>query len=352
MGFKPPHHRNQKFGVDKLTETLYVTGVVIANGIADSDGDLLTKKDIKTIFTKYLKRDTDTMHTNISNDGVDVLANWISESETIVDGQNVPSGSWLATFKITNPKLINCIQTGKLTGLSLGSVSEEAMTPKYWFVNKSMNYRDLNSIEEVIPLFISFVDRPANQFRFEVMEYDAYINKSNKKTDGVMMTENNEEMVSVSTIAKIKELFISKAEEEPVTEETVDEPSADDKVTALFEKLDLIIEQNSQILESIQKAEEEDEEVEESVDEEEEIEKAEEETDEAVTEESTEEVEIEKSEEIEEPVETEEEDDVVETEEVEIEKRETNMVENQITESVSDFYGKTGRDAFGRKIKR
>ena len=77
-----------------ITEALIVNGVIIANGVADSDGDVLTKKDIKTIFMKY-QRDTDTMHTNIKNYGVEVFASWISEIDTTIAGKVVPAGSWL-----------------------------------------------------------------------------------------------------------------------------------------------------------------------------------------------------------------------------------------------------------------
>ena len=55
----------------------YVTGVILANGVEDTHGDILSKTDIKKIFVKYLKHDTNTMHSYIRNDGVDLLANWI-----------------------------------------------------------------------------------------------------------------------------------------------------------------------------------------------------------------------------------------------------------------------------------
>lgn len=341
-----------------MTETLIVNGVVIANGIADSDGDILDKKDIKTIFMKY-QRDTDTMHTSIKNDGVEVFASWISEVDTIIKGQNVPAGSWLATFKITNPNLIQCIENGKLQGLSLGSVSEKAMTPKYWFINKSLNYRDIKNIEEVIPLFISFVDKPANQYGFDVMTYDAYINKNEK--DVKMTGENQEAMIPVSALDKLRDFFtITKAEgdEAPVDEATVEETTADETVTALFEKLDMIIEQNNQILEAINKADSEEEE---PVDEEEEIEKADSEDEESSKEKEDEEVEKADSEsekkdeasEDDEKIEKSETEEETETEDdTHIDKRQTNMIENQNRNDNSTFYQKTGRDHLGRKIRK
>ena len=123
--------------MDKAT---YITGVVIANGIPDSDGDCLEKADIKKIFTKYLDRATDVMHTRIKNEGVEVLANWITESDTELNGKIVPAGSWMATFAITNEELLSSIREGNITGLSLGSVSEDAMTKKYWFINMVIIY--------------------------------------------------------------------------------------------------------------------------------------------------------------------------------------------------------------------
>ena len=336
-----------------MTEALIVNGVIIANGVQDSDGDVLTKKDIKTIFTKY-QRDTDTMHTNIKNSGVEVFASWISEVDCEISGKVVPAGSWLATLKVTNDKLIQCIKQGKLNGFSLGSVSEKAFTPKYWFINKSLNYRDIKDIEEVIPLYISFVDKPANQYDFEVMSYDAYINKNEKDVEEMTEIEKEKEMISVSALERIKGLFVTKSEEavekaeegEVITEET----STDETVTALFEKLDTIIEQNKQILEGISKAEElsEDEEIEkaeeetETKEEDESVEKAEEETDASSEEEKDEEIEKE---------ETSEENNTEEDDDVSIDKRETNMIENQNSEPVQTFYQKTNRDSFGRKIR-
>ena len=338
-----------------MSETIYVTGVVIANGVKDSDGDVLDKKDIKTILTKYLNKDTDTMHTNIRNAGVDFIENKISEVDTVIAGQTVPAGSWIATVKVTNPKLVECIQEGKLRGFSLGSVSEEAMTPKYWFINKSMNYRDLESIEEVIPLFVSFVDYPANQFDFEWMEYETYINKSNKSVD--TMTEKKEDMIPVSFVEKLMDkLSITKSEKEETEEiekadETVEttETSTDETVSALFEKLDTIIAQNEKILEGLNKAEEDnDEEIEKADDEESEADaETEEEEENKKSEENSEEDDpsIKKSETTEEETSEDEDDDLS------IEKRQTHKFENQSTEVHSDFYSKTGRDSFGRKLR-
>ena len=352
-----------------LSETKYITGVIIANGIPDSDGDVLTKKDIKIISTKYRDRLTDVMHSRIKNEGVDVIHDWISETETRINGQLVPAGSWLADFAVSNTEILKAIDENELRGLSLGSVSEDALTRKTWFINKRMTYSDLKSMEEVIPLFISFVDKPANGFTFEVNEYEVFINKradtgdneanerdTMSKEEKVEINKNEEAMVPTSFVEKLLDKFtINKAEEtEPIVEETVEEPAVDepaeDLATQLLGKFDAIlanqekiIEQNDAILAGLNKEEATEEE-------EEEIEKAEEEEEEEVVEETPVETDEEEVDKAEEDETTEEENS---EEEDGINKRETGMPAdiNKNQAPKKTFYQRTGRDALGRKIK-
>ena len=317
---------------------IYCTGVVIANGIPDSDGDVLDKKQIKQIFTKYT-HETDTMHTYIKNEGVDVIENWITETPTKIGGKSVPAGSWLATTKISNPEIINSIQEGRLNAYSLGSVPKEAYTEKYWFINKSMNYSDVSDIENIQPLFISFVDKGANGYIFEVYTYDAYINKNEKNEDSTMSEEakieNKEEMVSLSALEKIRDIFgISKAETETKEEDAeppADEPADDEKDITNKELLDSISEEVTKgVVNGLTEfANQNKKEAEEEKPKEEE----------APT--------IDKSE-------TKEEKPVETVEDVKINKRETKKEEEVVStpNTETSFYKRTGRDEFGCKIKK
>ena len=335
-----------------MNEATYITGVVIANGVPDSDGDCLDKKDIKKIFTKYLDRATDVMHTRIKNEGVEVLANWITETDTELNGKIVPAGSWMATFAITNEELLSSINDGSIQGLSLGSVSEDAMTKKYWFINKSIHYQDLDDMEEVIPLFISFVDKGANQYGLEIMDYNVYINK-NDKTGEKMTNENKSEeaMIPISALGKLRDIFSinkSETEDEERTdetdidkEETVEQPPVNEDITnkELLEKLPGAVAQavkeaineavsTTETDVAIEKADEDDEnkdDVDNTQSNEENGDKSEEET---------------------KPDETQDDD-------VDINKRQTSMTDVAVdTTSSSDFYERTGRDHLGRKIRR
>lgn len=333
------------------TKAVYVTGVVIANGVTDSEGDCLNKKDIKRIFTKYLDRATDVMHTRIKNEGVEVLANWITETDTELNGKTVPSGSWMATFAITNEELLSSIKDGSIGGISLGSVAEEAMTKKYWFINKAINYKDLDDMEEVIPLFISFVDKGANQYGLEIMDYDVYINK-NDKTGEKMTKENKSEepMIPLSAIDKLRDIFTinkretdeeeKKDESKEDKKETAEQPAPSEDITnkELLEKLPELLAQA--VKEAITEA----------------VSETEKDTD---SDKAKEDKEKKEDEDINKSKENKDEDSDKDTkseedkkDDVDINKRQSHMIENTVNPTSSpDFFKMSGRDHFGRKIR-
>lgn len=323
-----------------MSEEIYLTGAVIANGVADSDGDTLNSVEIRTIFTKYTNHLSDIQHDNIDYDGVEVLANWISENDTVIAGKTVPAKSWLATLKVTNPETIKAVQDGELTCFSLGSVSSTAKTREGWFINKRISYHDLKSIEDVIPLRISIVDEGANGFPFEIVDYLTYINKMSDK-----MTDENPRwsLKDLKEVFGLKkeiqdEVIINKAEE-PAAEPV--EPAGEEKsIDILFEKVDLLLSEIAEIKQALADNE---------------IDKAEEDEEDKPAEEKKEEdEEIEKAEETEDEEKKEEEDE----EEEKIEK-ETTIEKSTIKphdiptepETTSTFFTRTNRDALGRKIK-
>ena len=222
---------------------MYVTGVVIPNGLKHYSGDVLNKSEIKQIFTKYVNRDTDTMHSRIRNKGVNVLANWISETPTKIKDKVAPAGSWLVTLQIENEDIIENIRNGQIGGISLGSVKEDAMDSNFWFINKSIRYKDLDDIDEAVPLFISLVDKPDNMFGLEIADYNVYINK---RMEEDTMTEKKEdigledEKISIGGLSKIREMFsINKSvdAEEPPQEVKVEPKKEESDIDSKFEEL-------------------------------------------------------------------------------------------------------------------
>lgn len=330
-----------------MSEELYLTGPVIVNGIPDSDNDTLNSREIRTIFTKYTNHLSDIQHDRIDYDGVDVLANWISEDDTIINGNTIPAKSWLATVKVTDPETLTAVENGELTCFSLGSISSTGKTRRAWFIDKRISYHDLKDMEDVIPLRISLVDKGACGFPFEIEEREVYINKNmeeNKMANDETTINDTEAKFSFKEWLGIEKHFknnIDKAEETPAPAEEDATSNAEQNIQALFDRLDAIEAKIDTILNAdIEKAEEEEKEDEKATDgEETEPEKDEEEINKEDTEESSEKPE--KEEEDKEP------------EETEINKSVTNKPGDQPhTEHKSNFYANTGRDAFGRKIRR
>lgn len=317
----------------KPKNEIYVTGVVIPNGVADHENDILTKTDIKKIFTKYINQDTDTMHTRIRNHGVNVLANWISEVDRTIDGKVAPAGSWLVTLQITNEDIIQKINDGTIKGLSLGSVSDKAFNTDYWFINKSINYKDLDDAEEIVPLFISLVDLPSNMYGLEVSDYNVYIEKRMKKVDTMSNEEKIEigdEKISIGALGKIKDLFSinksveAKEPEQEVKVETKTEDNVDAKIDELSNKVDNIPEAVAEgIVKGFEKVGLMKEEPEETEPDETEVETEPEETEATETK-------------------------PVKTDEVEINKRQTTKDNDTGNPNTStNFYEMSGRDPFG-----
>ena len=156
---------------------LYVKGCVIPNGITDSQGDTLYSNDIKKIFTSFNNQDNFEIHHNdIPIQEVSLLENYISIADETIGPQVIPRGSWNVVIRVDNPDIQNGLFTGEFGGLSLNN----RIAPKCkGNLSGQVRYADIRDAECVIPLLISFVKNGANGYGLHVMDYDAYIKKSN-----------------------------------------------------------------------------------------------------------------------------------------------------------------------------
>lgn len=352
-----------------MSETMYITGVVIANGIPDSDGDVLDKKDIKTIYTKFLDQSSDILHDRIKHEKIYVLGNWITGVDVEIAGKIAPAGSWLTTLAVDNEEIKTAVNNKELRGLSLGSVSEDALTREKWFINKVMSYKrilgslvedepeqktysDLDDIEEVHPFWISIVDNPANQFGFEVDNYTAFINKrASEEVDTMANEKDLTDRISIQGWGKITDIFrkensINKSEEETKPVENSTENKSDDiSNKELLEAMPNIIAEGFKIALNEMKSSEQNEE---------DIDKSEtaEDTDNDESKETKEETEDSKEEDS--GIDKSKEGKADYIDETGIDKRQTRMPNptNSVPSSSDyDFYKRTGRDAMGRKIR-
>lgn len=235
--------------IPQKKDAVYVRGVVIACGMKDDQGDTAPNKEgIKKIFTNYLKQESDVQHSYISNFNVHQLENTITTNEIEINGQKVPTGSWIASHMVLNPAIIAMIREGKLNGYSLGAIGDAGLNENISFENNFLNksslmYKDLRDYEELNPFFISFVQKASNGFTWEVMDYNQFLSKSSigENSDGDIMTndtqtELKDEMVKVSVVERLLQPFLNKAseqKEEPKTETVIEEAKIEEEAEEL-----------------------------------------------------------------------------------------------------------------------
>ena len=158
-------------------KALYVKCCIIPNGITDSQGDTLYAEDIKKIFTSFNNQDNfEIYHNELPVQEVSLLENYICSADEMIGTSIVPKGSWMAVVRVDNPEIKDKLLANELQGVSLNNRIAEACKAN---LSGQVRYKDIADAECVIPIFISFVKAGANGYGLHVMDYEAYIKKSN-----------------------------------------------------------------------------------------------------------------------------------------------------------------------------
>ena len=309
-------------------KALYVKACIIQNGVPDADGDTLNSEDIKKIFTSFNNQNHfEINHNEIPINEVSLMENYISETEEVIAGKNIPRGSWNCVIRVDNPTVKQRLLRGEFGGVSLNNRVQEKCAKN---LNGEIDYKDVKDMECIIPLLISFVGEPANRVGLHIMDYSTYIRKSKNKVNNISDIVKSDNM---SLLEKLKSI-IAEEEEADAAEISKEEEQSD---TADDGDAEPVIEKADEDTSTEEPEKEEDEEEEEDVS----VEKSDDET-ETETEEETpaDDVEIEKSEDaaltnetIQKEEEDEEEDGGASEEEPSIEDEEDKILalENRIT---------------------
>ena len=250
-------------------KALYVKCCIIQNGVPDFHDDVLNSEDIKKIFTTFNNQSSfEIYHNEIPITEVSLLENYISTSDEVIAETTVPAGSWNAVIRVDNPTIKEHLLNNDFGGVSLNNRVQTSCSAG---LAGDITYADLRDAECVIPVYISFVEAPANNVGLHIMDYNVYIRKS-KQIGG---KEN------MSLLEDLKAL-VSKAEAQVETTEA--EPVEVEKSETVEDAEVVEIEKEAPAEEEEEKEETETEEVEE---EKEEIKKAEENEEEITAEEET-----------------------------------------------------------------
>jgi hypothetical protein len=98
-----------------------VYGVVLAPEHRDSQGDIVSAEEIEKAAHRYLvdSRKSDVQHSE-EQAAVDVIESYVAPQDFVIAGEHVSKGSWVMAHKVHDPAVWKDVQSGKLTGLSIG----------------------------------------------------------------------------------------------------------------------------------------------------------------------------------------------------------------------------------------
>lgn len=253
-------------------KALYVKCCIIQNGVPDFHDDVLNSEDIKKIFTTFNNQSSfEIYHNEIPITEVSLLENYISTSDEVIAETTVPAGSWNAVIRVDNPTIKEHLLNNDFGGVSLNNRVQTSCSTG---LAGDITYADLRDAECVIPVYISFVEAPANNVGLHIMDYNVYIRKS-KQIGG---KEN------MSLLEDLKAL-ISKAEKE--AEETPKDETTEAEPVEKEETVEDEVVETKKEASAKDEEKEEETETEEVEEEKEEIKKAEETEEEITAEEET-----------------------------------------------------------------
>lgn len=159
-------------------KALYVKACIIVNGIPDYHGDTLNSEDIKRIFTTFNNMSSfEIYHNEIPVPEISLLENYISQTDETINGTVVPRGSWMTVIRVDNPNIKAKLLNNDFGGVSLNNRVQDRCSTG---LSGNIQYSDLKDAECVVPVYISFVEEPANMVGLHIMSYDVYIRKSGK----------------------------------------------------------------------------------------------------------------------------------------------------------------------------
>lgn len=212
-------------------KALYVKVCIIQNGVPDFHGDILDSTDIKKIFTSFNNQDSfEIYHDEIPVQEVSLLENYISRTVETIAGTQVPIGSWNAVIRVDNPTIQTKLLNNDFGGVSLNNRVKAQCSAG---LEGMIRYSDLRDAECVIPIYISFVEEPANNVGLHIMDYNVYIQKSKNGGKEMSLLEDLKALVSKAEAETTTE--IAETETEPVGIEKAETDEKEEEVEAVEE---------------------------------------------------------------------------------------------------------------------
>ena len=123
---KATNNQAQIFGYGRIlkadNDTHYVTGVVYEPGVKDAHGNFMREEEIRNAAHWFYQNSgrADIQHSFKETNGLTVVESYVAPCDMTIGSEPVAKGSWVMTLEVADAEIWKAVQTGKLTGLSMG----------------------------------------------------------------------------------------------------------------------------------------------------------------------------------------------------------------------------------------
>lgn len=185
-----------------------VTCVVYEPDVKDTQGDYMTAEDIEKAAHDFLSKYREGV--DLQHDEkvvkVDVVESWITKSDSIIGGQDIKKGTWMATVRVNDDLIWKAIKDGSLTGFSMGGTAKK--------INKNDNMEGKN-MDEIKKMLEELIAKGASQKALDdliskVTKAEETIQKmetASKEQETVRKAQETEITSLKETIQKMDEAF-------------------------------------------------------------------------------------------------------------------------------------------------
>lgn len=104
----------------KEEEKQLIYGIVLEPGTTDSQGDVISTKEIEKAAHYFMEKSRTIGEKHIKAAEAKVVESYVAPDNFTLGGQEVLKGSWVMTIKVLDSSLWKDIKEGKFTGLSVG----------------------------------------------------------------------------------------------------------------------------------------------------------------------------------------------------------------------------------------
>ena len=155
-----------------------ITGIVLQPNIADGQNQVINEQEVEEacqIWNQAFEHltiqhrdkqgsliDLDNLTNpevfkNCFDESFEILSSFTTDSQSVLNGESIPGGSWLLSLRVKKPEIFELIREGKLNGFSIGALGIK---------NRNGTVR----ISNLIVPEISIVANPANKRDFLIIK--------------------------------------------------------------------------------------------------------------------------------------------------------------------------------------